>query len=334
MKSIYYLLLLPVYFLAGCSQTLPAFKAENQPPMPDYSNEANWAGLPFRDDATDVIPKYETWVSDSQKTVDVFYIYPTIYKYNESWNADLSNKKLNNRVDKLPVKFQATAFNQIGRVYAPRYRQGCIESFHDSINGPKALAFAYEDVKLAFEYYMEHYNQGRPIIIASHSQGTYHARRLLKEYFDTPALKEQLVCAYIVGYAIYPSQYEVLTPCKNPTETNCYVTWSSFDENFYYPDSSKDFLAGKVIVNPISWTMDTIEVTGDGAFLLRLNRKKLYKTSAYIHGNMLWVDTRLPLFRRTNVLHLMDYNLFWHDLRENARVRTDAYQMNAASNKK
>ena len=33
--------------------------------------------------------------------------------------------------------------------------------------------------KAAFQYYLEHYNNGRPFIIASHSQGTYHAKRLI-----------------------------------------------------------------------------------------------------------------------------------------------------------
>lgn len=334
MKSIYCLLLVPVLFLASCSHTLPSFKADDQPIKPDYSNEQNWSGLPFRDDATDLIPKYETWVGDSQKTVDVFYIYPTIYRNGETWNADLSNHKLNSRIDKLPVKFQATVFNEMGRVYAPRYRQACVESFSDSINGPKALAFAYQDVKLAFDYYMEHFNHGRPIIIASHSQGTYHARMLLKEYFDTPAMKEKLVCAYIVGYAIYPEEYEVLTPCKNATETNCYVTWSSFDENFYYPDTAKDFLVGKLIINPITWTTDTTEAVGEGAFLFRLNRKHLYKTNARIHHNMLWVDTKVPFFRRTNTLHILDYNLFWHDIRKNVKLRVESYNTHTATNKK
>ncbi len=334
MKSFYPLLLLSALFWAGCSHTLPAFKAENQPAAPDYSNEDNWLGLPFRDDAVDVVPKYIETVNDSLKQVDVFYIYPTLYRKGDTWNADLSDTKLNRKIDNLPVKFQATVFNEMGRVYAPRYRQATYKSFTDSTDGPKALAFAYQDVKAAFEYYMEHYNQGRPIIIAGHSQGTYHTRLLLKEYFDTPEMKQQLVCAYIVGYAIYPEQYEVLTPCKEANETNCYVTWSSFDENFYYPDTAKDLLVGKVIVNPITWNIDTTEAQGKGAFLLKLNRKNLFKTSARIHHNMLWVDTKTPLFRRTNILHILDYNLFWHDIRQNVKLRVNTYLSKPENNAK
>ncbi len=41
-----------------------------------------------------------------------------------------------------------------------------------------AFDLAYEDLKTAFENYLKHYNKGRPIIIASHSQGSLHALRL------------------------------------------------------------------------------------------------------------------------------------------------------------
>ena len=35
----------------------------------------------------------------------------------------------------------------------------------------KSRKLAYSDVRAAFQYYLKHYNNGRPIIIASHSQG-------------------------------------------------------------------------------------------------------------------------------------------------------------------
>ena len=190
MKIIYPLIVL--FLLTSCySHKLQAFKAEDQPVAPDYSNEKNWSALPFRFDAGDFTLKNETWINDSLKDVDVFYIYPTLYKSGKTWCADLSNKKLNKDLDKLPVKFHTAIFNRVGRVYAPRYRQAILESFFDTTgNGKKALDFAYADVKRAFEYYMKNYNHGRPIILVSHSQGTTHARRLLKEEFDTPEMKK------------------------------------------------------------------------------------------------------------------------------------------------
>ena len=178
---------------------LPQFKIEDQPNAPDYTNPNHWAALPFRNDVADAIPNSENWISDSLKEVDVFYIYPTLYLKGETWNADVNNKKLNNQIDKYPVKFHASVFNNVARVYAPRYRQAIIDSYDDTLgNGVKALDFAYEDIKKAFEYYLEHYNNGRPIIIASHSQGTTHSRRLLKDYFDSTDLRSKLVCAYTI----------------------------------------------------------------------------------------------------------------------------------------
>lgn len=331
MKHLFCLLLVSVLLACGCSKSLPAFKAENQPAAPDYSLQQHWSTLPFHKDAADQIPKSETWINDSLKQVDVFYIYPTIYRDGDTWNADVANKKLNRKIDKFPVKYQASVFNRVGRIYAPRYRQGTYECFNDSVNGPLSLAFAYEDVKLAFEYYMAHYNQGRPIIIASHSQGTYHARKLLREYFDNAKMKEKLVCAYLVGYAIYPEQYQILTPCKRSTETNCYVTWATFKDGYNYPDEDKDLLVGDVAVNPVTWKMDTVAATGKGGFLLRMNRKKLFKTTARLHSHLLWVNTNAPIVKRYNTLHVMDYNLFWYDIRYNAKVRVDAYLANANS---
>ena len=57
-----------------------------------------------------------------------------------------------------------------------------------------ALDQAYEDVLAAFDYFLANFNDGRPIIIASHSQGTVHGARLLADRFDNnPNLRNQLV---------------------------------------------------------------------------------------------------------------------------------------------
>lgn len=316
-----------ISLISACS--LPEnFVESNQPSAPDYSNPAHWSSLPFRQDAADDIPDTETWVSDSLKKVDVFYVYPTLYKKGDTWNADVNNEKLNKRIDKLPVRLQASAFNQVGRVYAPRYRQANFKAYKDETGkGQKVLDFAYEDVKRAFEYYMDNYNQGRPIIIASHSQGSNHTIQLLKDYFDSPEMKEKLVCAYMVGMAVDPSKYEYLEPCKDSNATNCYVTWSSYKTG-YEIDSTKDaseILVGKVCVNPITWKMDNKEATTDGGILLSLSREKTFTTTAQIHDNYLWVKTNTILFKRKKELHLLDYNMFWHDIRANAAERLKNY---------
>jgi hypothetical protein len=301
---------------------LPAkFNAADQPAAPDYSNTDNWSALPFRKDAADAIPKNEKWVNDSLKEVDVFYIYPTIYSKGKTWTADLADKKLNKKIDTKPVKYQATVFNNVGRVYAPRYRQGIIQCFYDTTGeGEKSLQFAYQDVKRAFEYYLAHYNNGRPIIIASHSQGTYHARQLLQEFFDTTNLRNRLVAAYAIGYGINEGMYKNLRPCENAAQTGCYITWASYKKGF---EPGKTNLADQVCINPISWTRDTIAVSSKESILLSFNSK--YNCTAQRHNNLLWVSTRMPFISGWNVLHIADYNLFWYNIRQNAATRVSAF---------
>ena len=307
------------------AQLPSTFNANDQPAAPDYSLEKNWSALPFREDAADKIPNDEKWVNDSLKPVDVFYIYPTIYESGETWNADVNDKTLNKKIDSKPVQYQASVFNASCQVYAPRYRQSIIKAFYDKENGPKSLAFAYEDVKKAFQYYLDHYNHGRPFIIASHSQGTYHARKLLQEMIDTTNLRNRMVAAYVIGYAIDTAMYKVLEPCRNENETGCYITWASFKKGFV-PDGMA--LYGNVCVNPLTWT-SSLEPVGKekskGAILLNFNKKYLNNVGAEIHDNYLWVENSMPVVSGMNVLHIADYNLFWYDIRENVKKRIDAF---------
>ena len=302
-----------------------SFDAAKQPAAPDYSLESNWSALPFREDAADKIPDDERWVSDSLKDVDVFYIYPTIYMSGKTWNEDLSNKKLNKSIDNKPVKYQASVFNASCRVYAPRYRQAKIKAFFDKDNGEKSLDFAYQDVKRAFQYYLDHYNHGRPIIIASHSQGTHHARRLLKEFFDSTALQSKLVAAYVIGYGFDESMYKSLKPCDNAKQTGCYITWASFKKGY---EPLKTGLYNSVCVNPVTWTRDTVAVDraqSMGAILLDFNKKYDGACGTEIHKNYLWVDAHMPIVGSWTVLHIADYNLFWYDIRKNVHDRVLAY---------
>lgn len=310
------------------SAQLPAFDPAQQPAAPDYSLEKNWSALPFRTDEADRIPKWEIWVSDSLKQVDVFYIYPTLYMKGKTWNADVNDAKLNKRLDTKPVRYQASVFNASCRVYAPRYRQSIIDVFYDTTaNGKNSLAFAYDDVKRAFEYYLKHYNAGRPFIIASHSQGTYHARRLLKEVLDGTELSKRMVAAYAIGYALTDTMFTALKPCANATETGCYITWASYKNGFEPKDSDLQ-LAGNVCINPVTWSRDTASVAAHyskGTLLLNFGKRYEKACRTQIHNNILWVDNCLPVVSSMNNLHIADYNLFWFDIRDNVAERVKEY---------
>lgn len=305
---------------------MPAFDPTMQPAKPNYAEPENWAALPFRVDAANEIPKKEIWLNDSLKDVDVFYIYPTIYTKGETWNASLQDKKLNDKIDRLPVRLQASCFNETARVYAPRYRQAIVDVFyHKSDDGNKALDLAYEDVRSAFDYYLAHYNKGRPIIIASHSQGTVHAKRLLHDYFDGKPLQKKLVAAYLVGFNVPENSYSSIPRCQDSSQVGCHVSWMSVRWGW---EPQGDFFKNSVSTNPLAWTADTVKVSrkqGIGGIFLSPRRKYKHANTVQVHKSYLWVRTQIPFFVFFKNQHILDYNLFWYDIRHNAALRAKIY---------
>ena len=307
---------------------LPPFDTIHSPAPPDYSLSQSWAALPFRGDAADALPDGIHAVPDSMKEADVFYIHPTVYIKGNTWNADVNDKDMNEKVDKKPIRYQASAWSGSCRVYAPRYRQAILKAFFtDKPDGEKALDLAYEDVKRAFQYYLDHYNNGRPIVIASHSQGSRHARRLLAEFFDKTNLRNKLVCAYIVGFPTFEKNYSNIKACHDETQTGCIVSWASYREG-YEPPGMDAFYAGAICVNPITWRTDaqTSELSDHkGMILFKFKKLIPHKATAEVHKNILWVKVHSPLAKRFNNLHIADINLFWEDIRQDVRKRIDYF---------
>ena len=202
------------------------------PAPPNYSDLKYWAASPHKTDASDQIPLF---LKDEKREflADVFFIHPTIYDNDSdtaSWNAWLNDEKVNTETDNTTILLQASVFNGSCRVFAPRYRQANMEVFY-KMGTPKATdAFdlAYSDVKAAFLYFLKNENNNRPIVIAGHSQGALHAKRLLQEFFDGTTLQKQLVCAYIPGYWIKIEDFKSIPIGNNPVQTGCFVTWRTW----------------------------------------------------------------------------------------------------------
>ncbi|HXP49770.1 MAG TPA: DUF3089 domain-containing protein [Bacteroidia bacterium] len=258
MKNKVLFILTALALLTGCLTPWFGFDSYKAPPVPDYSNEDAWSALPWRHDAADTVPPGLGLKDDQANAkVDVFFIYPTLDLRITHWNVSIYDRMLNSIIDKTTIRQQAGVFNGSCRIFAPRYRQGVFGSFIDSKgNGTKALKLAYSDVRAAFQYYMQHYNQGRPVIIAGHSQGCMHAYRLVREFFDTTALKQKLVAAYLVGFKVVKDSMKHLKPCDSSRATGCYVTWNTVSEAGL-TSGSGPFFRG-VCVNPLSWKQDSV----------------------------------------------------------------------------
>ena len=343
--------------ISGCAQ------AANSPPpaAPDYTRADAWAAWPGRASGADAVPPglADQALPEAEKA-DVFFIHPTTYLSNATANARYDEPGVTStRIDTGVLRFQASAFNACCRIYAPHYRQAALAAFtrKDAAAAIAAYQVAYADVLRAFDYYLAHENQGRPFIIASHSQGSLHAARLLQERVAGQALQRQLVAAYVVGYYV-PEEIERtgLPVCRTATQNGCLIDWNTLSEG--KSDSAREntrlvWLQGRyqplqgrkvVCVNPLNWSVD-------GAAPAALNLGALpgvragedlpppvpQLTGARCEDGALQVS--VPLGKRrgfSDVLtffgsyHIFDYNLFYTNIRANAKARVSAHHAAAA----
>ncbi len=299
---------------------------------PDYSREESWAVLPSKKENADSVPSCCGFInSEDTSSIDVFFVYPTSYitttEISYEWNAWASDRSINKKTDEGSILYQASVFNGTGKIYAPRYRQAHLGSFFTAKDdGRKALYLAYSDVKRSFEYYLEHYNHGRPVIIASHSQGTRHATQLLQDFFDGKTLKNQLVAAYLIGMPVYDSLFTVLKQCKDSEETGCYVTWRTFARDYFPPHYVKPVVEA-VCTNPLTWTTDSLYAPASlnkGGILKNFNKIVPGISDAQVLDGVVRISKpHFPgsfLFNLKNY-HIVDYNLFYVNIRENAQLR-------------
>lgn len=327
-----------ISLLASCSQkNIKGLQSYPLPPStyktPDFSDLRYWAAHPWKNDLSDSIPDDLNNNNIKDSSVDVFFIHPTsLTDYNDtSWNASIDDIELNNKTDRSSILYQASVFNQQCRVFAPRYRQAHLRTFFiDSLSASSYFDIAYSDVKNAFEYYLTHYNNGKPIIIASHSQGTLHAARLLKEYFDGKPLQQKLVCAYIIGLPVQQQYFSSLSPCKDSLSTGCFVGWRTFKSGYESEFVKKEKFKA-VVINPLTWTANDELVPASfnkGAILRNYNKIIQHAVSAQVHNNVLWTskpDVFGKIFLQNKNYHIGDINLFYMNIRENVNTRIRSY---------
>lgn len=332
------------------------FTGSASPAAPDYALSHNWAALPDRADSVDIVPAgIEADDGQADAKVDVFFIHPTTHYKRSGWNAALDDSVVNQRTQSGALRHQASVFNGCCRIYAPRYRQAALAAFVDANgNGLPALELAYADVKAAFDYYLAHYNQGRPFILAGHSQGARHGIRLLAEEIDGKPHAARMAAAYLVGYPINLTgngQPFAHTPlCATQEQTGCVVSWSTalegsdtrkfrpeIDLSPGLPEVQRSAKGPQLCVNPVSWenngAADAAAHQGAIVFSRDLNmplgplQKNLISTRC--ESGYLFISDPGAAFHRLVMpggnYHNYDYNLFYMNIRENAILRSRAH---------
>jgi len=303
---------------------------------PDYAQLKFWAAHPGKEDPSDRIPQVGISTLDDNQKVDVFFLHPTTYtkgKPKGNWNGDVLDEELRTKTENGTILHQASIFNGAGKVYAPFYRQAHLESYFtkDTVRAIQAFDVAYHDVKSAFLHYLENRNQGRPFIIASHSQGTTHAIQLIKEIVDKDKrLLEQLVAAYLVGIPVAKNDFNNIPVCETPEQTNCFCAWRTFKEGF--TPKKQRVGEGIAVTNPISWTTSKEKVDksrNKGSVLKDFDAGFTQSlVGAQVHNGLLWVDK--PKFPGSFLLisknyHIADFNLFYESVRDNIISRVKNY---------
>ena len=293
----------------------------------DYSLIENWAVLPKKTFAG--LEKVK--VCPCMDSVDVFYVYPTLFLDDSDprWIKELSDTLFKARVLENAVKYQASAWASSGRLYIPFYRQAHIRSYRKlNEGGTDSLLFAYQDVREAFLYYLKHYNSGRGLILAGHSQGSTHVSMLLKEFFDGKPLQNQLIAAYIPGIGFDKNEFGTIKLMTSPMEIGGFVSWNTHKKK---PEQrSLQWHLGKAVVNPVTWDTSRFSARSVHKGFL-FNNDKMYTKSVAVHlaNGYIWIrPPRFPYrylaFTMKNY-HIGDINLFWEDIRRNALLRSQVY---------
>lgn len=209
------------------------FEAPSPSSGPDYSRLDSWIARPeIRDDPSDWRPEGVPPPLAVPKRASAFYIHPTTYLDRDRWNAPLRGADEADERAALFVRSQASVFANAVDVWAPRYRQAAYGAFLlNSDDAQRSLDLAFSDVAAAFDEFLESVPDGRPVILAGHSQGALHLMRLLEE--RKKQLRNRLVAAYVVGWPVsvvadLPSLG--FPACAAPEETGCILSWMSFAE--------------------------------------------------------------------------------------------------------
>jgi DUF3089 family protein len=225
------------------------------PAKNDYAKAETWLCRPGRHDACDVDLTTtvisangkltrEPWAANPKAAIDCFYVYPTV-SLDTTPNSDMVAGEEELSV----VRVQAARFGSQCRVYAPLYRQVTLAALRAVLAGRPAAVdrnLAYNDVLDAWNYYLEHDNQGRGVVLIGHSQGSMVLTELIKHEIDGKPIQKQLISALLLGTNLAVPRdkdvggaFQQVPLCRNSKQIGCVITYVSFRANAPPPANSR-----------------------------------------------------------------------------------------------
>ena len=320
--------------IASMIPAISSFAAESAGEAPDYSKRECWYQIP-----------------EITKDVDTFFVYPTEYMASNEGDPDyapIDNAEMLEGV-KNNYPILASVYEDSTNVFMPYYRQAGMKYAAEAgkQTGDPRTAFAttpYADVTAALDYYFEHYNNGRPFIIAGHSQGSGIISLVLSNYFkEHPEYYEHMVAAYLIGFSITKDYLESNPHLKfatGETDMGVIVSWNTEGpKNVEGNVSNVVVLPGAISINPLNWKLDeTYAPASENLGSLVLNESTGKYEIADVGADAKVVLDRGVILTNADVepvggdvfgpqsFHNGDYALFFNNIKDNVAKRIEAYR--------
>ena len=292
--------------------------------------------------------KKENWVFNENdvegKDADIFIVCSTAIEGDDShFNMDLADEEMRTMFS-LTTALESGTYGDRARVFAPYYRQvGLSACYLSEEDREKYFNIGFTDVQDAFEYYMEHYNNGRPFILAGYSQGAQVCMKLMKENMGNQARQDLLVACYAIGWKITDEDLANNPQIKmatGETDTGVVISYDceaeSVTSSFIIPKGVKVHS-----INPLNWKTDSTtadkslhkgaciadekceivqEINQFTGCYLDETRCSLKVTDVPIEEYSLDID----IFGKGDY-HWFDLQFFYNNIKENVSKRIDAY---------
>ncbi|HZF42385.1 MAG TPA: DUF3089 domain-containing protein [Sphingomonadaceae bacterium] len=327
------------------------FEAARETDRPDYGRADLWISRPGIANDPALWTPAGVVRAGTPPRASVFFIHPTSYLSRRQWNAPVDEPDSANRA-RLFVRSQASVFNDVAAIWAPRYRQATFGAFLTSRRDAElALDFAYKDVEAAFDRFLAEAPKDRPIILAAHSQGSLHLTRLLRTRVAGTPLARRIAAAYAVGWPISVTadlQALGLPACRGAADAGCVLSWQSFGEPADPSQVTDVFEASQgfngtprrqadmLCVNPLTGNAGDQAPASANLGTLKPNADLSDATmvagavAARCADGLLLLGPEPPnlgpYVLPGNNYHVFDYALFWANVRTDAARRLAAFE--------
>jgi hypothetical protein len=330
------------------------FQAVPMPQGASYGQPALWIARP------DIAGNPALWLppgvqrSNAAPRASIFFVHPTTFTERGAWNAPVSDRESQD-LAALFVRSQASAFNGLGQIWAPKYRQATFGAFlTNNGNAQRALDFAYRDVLAAWDEFLREAPADRPIILAAHSQGSMHLMRLLQERIRNTPEAARVVAVYLVGWPVSLSADLPALPfpaCESAEQARCVLSWMSYAE----PADSSQILdvwdetngprgarrgSDMLCTNPLTGARGGAAVGADRNLGTLIPNAEMTEASLSPHriaarcgprgvlliGERETLPEMGPYALPGNNYHVYDYALFWANVRADAERRLAAFE--------